>query len=109
MRRREREEMESWYRAPAEERCPLCGRAIPPSQRDEHHLIPKTEGGRVTVPRHRICHRQLHALFSERELATRYASIEQLLANGEVKHFVDWVRGKPDAFYERTRSSRRKR
>jgi hypothetical protein len=102
-------EVESWYRPQQEETCPLCGRAIPPAQRDEHHLVPKTEGGRVTVALHRICHRQLHALFSERELATRYASVERLLENEAVRHFVDWVQTKPDGFYERTRSSRRKR
>lgn len=102
-------EVDTWYRPPQEDVCPLCGRPIPLEQRDEHHLVPKTEGGRVTVALHRICHRQLHALFSERELATRYASVDRLLENEQVRHFVNWVRTKPDGFHERTRSSRRKR
>ncbi|MEW9585375.1 HNH endonuclease [Paraburkholderia sp. DGU8] len=102
-------EVESWYRPPAEEACPFCGRAIPADQRDEHHLVAKAEGGRETVALHRICHRQLHALFSERELATTYASVDRLLENEQVGAFMSWVRTKPDGFYERTRSSRRKR
>ncbi|MEM5369732.1 HNH endonuclease [Paraburkholderia azotifigens] len=102
-------EVQSWYRPPLDEVCPLCGRMIPSGQRDEHHLIPKAEGGRETVALHRICHRQLHALFSERELATAYASVDRLLDNEQVKAFVNWVRTKPVGFHERTRSSRRKR
>ncbi|HWT39615.1 MAG TPA: HNH endonuclease signature motif containing protein [Paraburkholderia sp.] len=102
-------EVESWYRPPPDEVCPLCGRAIPPDQRDEHHLIPKAEGGRETVALHRICHRQLHALFSERELATTYASVDRLLDNEQVRAFVNWIRTKPVGFHERTRSSRRRR
>jgi hypothetical protein len=88
--------------------CPLCGRAVPLSQRDAHHLVPKSKGGRETAWLHRICHRQLHALFSETELAVRYNHVEALLAHPEVKRFVDWVKTKPDDFFERTRKSRDK-
>lgn len=88
--------------------CPLCERAIPPSQRDAHHLVPKSRGGRETAWLHRICHRQLHALFSETELARRYHRVEDLLAHPEVDRFVRWVKTKPDDFFERTRKSRDK-
>ena len=47
--------------------CPLCERKIPPSQRDAHHLVPKSKGGRHTEYLHRICHRQIHALYTETE------------------------------------------
>ena len=33
--------------------CPLCERSIPPSQRDAHHLVPKSHGGKHTVVLHR--------------------------------------------------------
>lgn len=88
--------------------CPLCGRSIPPSQRDAHHLVPKSRGGRETAWLHRICHRQLHALFSESELANRYHQVEALLAHPEVIRFVQWVKTKPDDFFERTRKSHEK-
>jgi len=88
--------------------CPLCARPIPPSQRDAHHLVPKSRGGRETAWLHRICHRQLHALISEGELASRYNHVEALLAHPEVARFVQWVKTKPDDFFEKTRKSREK-
>jgi hypothetical protein len=88
--------------------CPLCGRPIPPSEQDAHHMVPKSQGGRATTVLHRICHRQLHALFSEQELAREYASPETLLAHPQVAKFVAWVRTKPPAFRERTRRSARR-
>ena len=87
--------------------CRLCDRTIPPLQRDEHHLIPKSHGGRQTVVLHRICHRQIHAVFTETELARQYNSIEHLKQQEEMADFIAWVRLKPDDFFERTRKSRR--
>jgi hypothetical protein len=89
--------------------CPLCERAIPEAQKDAHHLIPKSRGGRQTEYLHRICHRQIHALFSETELARQYNNVEALLAHPEMARFVAWVRSKPEDFYERTRKSQRLR
>jgi hypothetical protein len=87
--------------------CPLCDRAIPKSQRDEHHLIPKSHGGRQTAVLHRICHRQIHATLTETELARQYNTIEQLKLQADMAGFIEWVRLKPDDFFERTRKSRR--
>lgn len=107
MRRRDRERIEqSWYRPPTPDICPLCKRLIPKSQRDEHHLIPKLKGGKETVALHRICHKQIHALFSESELAQHYATIDALLAHEAVQRFVSWVSSKPIGFNERTRATR---
>jgi hypothetical protein len=85
--------------------CPLCDRMIPKSQRDAHHLVPKSKGGRQTEFLHRVCHRQIHALLSETELAKQYATVEALLAHAEMKIFVAWVKGKPDDFFVRTHKS----
>jgi hypothetical protein len=92
---------------PEEVICPLCDRAIPKLQRDEHHLIPKSHGGRLTAVLHRICHRQIHAVFTETELARQYNSIDLLKQQEEMAGFIAWVRLKPDDFFERTRKSRR--
>jgi len=89
--------------------CPLCGRAIPGSQRDAHHLVPKSKGGRDTLYLHRICHRQVHALLSETDLARTYNTAEALLAHPEVARFVAWVKTKPDDFMERTRKHHSRR
>lgn len=89
--------------------CPLCERAIPPAQRDAHHLVPKSKGGRHTQYLHRVCHRQIHALLTETELARDYATVEALLAHPQIRVFVDWVKTKPDDFFVATRKSARVR
>lgn len=74
----------------------------------KHHLIPKSQGGKETITMHAICHRKVHALFNEKELARRYFSIEALLANGEIQAFVKWISGKPPEFYRRNRRKSQK-
>lgn len=90
-------------------RCILCGRPVPEAQLDWHHLVPRLKGGRDTAPMHRICHRQIHALFSETQLARHYATAEALLGHPDVRAFVDWVSGKPDDFHEAVRRQRGRR
>ena len=87
--------------------CPLCNRPIPDSEKDAHHLVPKSKGGRQTQYLHRVCHRQIHALLTETELAKTYNHVEALLAHPGIARFVAWVKTKPDNFYERTRKSQR--
>jgi len=89
--------------------CPLCDRAIPPAQRDQHHLVPKSKGGRHTEFLHRVCHRQIHALLTEGELARQYATVEALLQHPELQAFVAWVKTKPENFFVRTHKSARVR
>lgn len=97
---------DAWIPKPAE-LCPLCGREIPADQRDEHHLVPRLKGGKETTALHRICHRQIHALFSEAELARSYATVEALLEHPEVQKFVAWVSTKPPGFADSARRSNR--
>lgn len=94
---------------PSELICPLCERRIPDSQRDAHHLVPKSKGGRRTEYLHRICHRQIHALVTETELARQFNSVAALLTHPEVALFLAWVSTKPEDFVERTRKSQRLR
>ena len=87
--------------------CPICDRPIPDSQKDAHHLIPKSKGGRTTEFLHRICHKQIHALFTETELAQQYHHAQILREHPEMGKFIQWVKNKPNAFYEKTRKSAR--
>ena len=89
--------------------CPLCDRAIPPAQRDLHHLVPKSKGGRQTQFLHRVCHRQVHALLTESELARQYATVEALLQHPALQAFVAWVKSKPENFVVRACKSTRLR
>jgi HNH endonuclease len=87
--------------------CPICEREIPTAQRDAHHLIPKSRGGKDTQFLHRICHRQIHALFTDKELANQYNNVAQLLTHPEMITFVAWVKTKPNYLIERSRKSQR--
>ncbi|MFK7966887.1 MAG: HNH endonuclease [Burkholderiaceae bacterium] len=87
--------------------CPLCDRPIPRAQQDAHHLVPKSRGGRQTHLLHRICHRQIHALLTETELAREYYTPEALRAHPGMQSFIQWVRSKPNDFYQRTSKSAR--
>ena len=92
----------------AEVVCPLCMRPIPKSQRDAHHLVPKSRGGVETVILHRLCHRQIHALLTETQLARHYASIEALKAHPEIAKFIAWISQKPNHIRATIRRSKDK-
>ncbi|WP_114394751.1 HNH endonuclease signature motif containing protein [Oleisolibacter albus] len=89
--------------------CPLCGRPMRagPSVED-HHLVPKSQGGTVTVPLHRVCHRKIHAELNERELRDRYATVEALRAHPAIADFIRWVANKPPEFTTATFRRRRR-
>ena len=87
--------------------CPICDRSIPDSQKDAHHLVPKSKGGRATEYLHRICHKQIHALFTETELANHLNHAAILREHPDMQKFIQWVRTKPNSFYEKTRKSTR--
>jgi len=88
--------------------CELCERPIPPALRDAHHLIPKSRGGVITVFMHRACHKQVHALFTETELARNYPNVQALREHPEMARFINWVQDKPSDFNPPTRRSRNK-
>ena len=87
--------------------CPICEREIPPAQMYAHHLIPRSKGGKETQYLHRICHRQIHALFTETELARRLNSADAIREHPQMQRFIEWVKNKPDGFYERVAKSTR--
>jgi len=90
--------------------CPLCGRPLVPGPAvNEHHLVPRTYGGRETVRMHRICHSKIHSLFSEDELRDRYFTLERLQGHPEIAKFVRWVRKKDPEYVGRNATSARKR
>ncbi|MFM8461365.1 MAG: HNH endonuclease [Polynucleobacter victoriensis] len=87
--------------------CPICDRKIPNSQKDAHHLVPKSKGGKTTQYLHRICHRQIHALYSETKLAKELNTADAIKDQPEMQKFIEWVKSKPDDFYERTSKSKK--
>lgn len=89
--------------------CPLCGRPLGTVNIDRHHLVPRTFKGREQFPVHKICHRKIHSVLSERELLQHYHSWEALRAHPDIATFIAWVARKPPGFYTSTATARSKR
>jgi hypothetical protein len=72
--------------------CWLCGRPT---------------GGRDVVPMHPICQQTLIANFTNSELQRHGMDVEGLLANPNVRKFVDWVANKAPDFTATTAKKQR--
>lgn len=83
--------------APPPVPCWLCGRPTG-STIVWHHPIPKSRGGRDTVPMHGICQQTLTLNFTNSELQRIGMDAERLLDNPAVRKFVDWVANKDPDF-----------
>jgi hypothetical protein len=71
------------------EPCPLCER--PNFHPSDHHLVPKSRGGKLTQTLCRDCHRAIHATFTNKELELRYHTRELLLAHEGFQRMVAFV------------------
>jgi len=71
-----------------------------------HHPVPKAKGGRETVPVHPICHRAIHAHFTNAELSRIGGSRDRLLEKEVVARFVAWVQDKAPDFHAPTKRGR---
>jgi len=82
-------------------RCELCEREVP--RTTVHHLTPKSTARRkgmkiAELPTAELCppcHRQLHVLFPNQELAARLDSISALREEERVASFLHWLRRQP--------------
>jgi len=83
--------------------CSLCGRPAPTTR---HHVVPKCrrrnkmpaeakENIGTTKNFCRDCHRAVHVIFTEKELAAQYFTVDKLMADPRVQKFVAWIRKKP--------------
>ncbi|WEZ84103.1 HNH endonuclease [Rhizobium sp. 32-5/1] len=106
MARKMREEVSSGDTEPEPVICPLCERVIPEDQKDLHHLVPKSKGGKKTVCLHRICHDQIHVTFTNAQLAKTFSTIEAILEDPAMQTFVTWVKGKHPGFADSAKVSR---
>jgi 5-methylcytosine-specific restriction protein A len=91
-------------------RCSLCEREVPRGMITLHHLKPREKGGRAEhrMPLCRPCHKQLHAVFSNKHLAREMDSLERLRGAPQLQPFLQ----KPDRRFRTVMSDahpRRKR
>jgi len=91
--------------------CELCKRMIIPEHESKHHLIPKCRGGLhgSYVYIHEVCHKQIHALFTEKQLELEYNTIEKLKSHKDVQRFIKWISKKPLNFNIKLRVRKRNR
>ncbi len=89
--------------------CALCDRNH--LTLTTHHLIPRQQTKRKkqeTGPTIEICspcHRQIHAQFTNKELAAEFNSIAKLKANKSMQKFLAWIRKQDPARHVRTRKA----
>lgn len=86
--------------------CALCEREV--RQVNKHHIVPKSEGGRVTVELCLACHKTLHSFFTNATLATELNNIPALRENPEIASYLKWVRKQPDSRIKVVKSRNRR-
>ncbi|MEB1806317.1 MAG: HNH endonuclease [Bacillaceae bacterium] len=89
--------------------CELCEREA--LERTVHHLTPREEGG-VNLPTALLClpcHRQIHVMYSNRELAIRLNTIEKLKDDEEIKKYLKYIKKQPASKSVPVRKTRKRR
>ena len=76
-------------------KCQICFRDIPDEYLEKHHLIPKSKKGKDTIDVCNACDDQLHLLFTNKELAKQYNTLDKLLSSEKVLTWVNWIRNRP--------------
>lgn len=75
--------------------CELCDRSD--VETTIHHLIPKEMGGtfgataNLCIP----CHKQIHALYTNDELAARLSTLQDLRKDPQLAKFIKWIQKQP--------------
>ncbi|MCP8968241.1 HNH endonuclease [Ectobacillus ponti] len=85
--------------------CELCGRED--LELTVHHLTPKELGG-TFMPTANLCipcHKQIHALYTNTELAVRLDTVELLKDDPKIAAYIKWVQKQPSSKQVRTRKS----
>ena len=91
-------------------KCPICNRdMIEDCFVDRHHFFPKCRGGKETEYIHKICHRKIHSLFTEKLLEKKYNTAESVREHPEIRKFVEWISNKDPKFYDKNFTAKQKR
>jgi hypothetical protein len=78
--------------------CPICKRDTPEEFREKHHLTPRAKKGKETVLVCCDCGDMLHQLFSVKELAKQYNTVEKILTSEKIQNWIEWISKRPDRF-----------
>jgi hypothetical protein len=88
--------------------CPLCGREV--QRVSDHHLTPRSRGGKETLPICLDCHKSVHAFFTNKELEDTYHTVEALLGDEKFAKHMKWFsKQDPNRRYKTKRVADKKR
>ena len=100
--------------------CELCERIV--GEVTKHHLIPRTrhsnkknkkEFDRTEVRTRlalfcRPCHKQVHAVLTEKQLERDYNTLDFLKEHEEIAKFIAWIKTKPAGTQVTVRTNKKK-
>lgn len=90
--------------------CPICERdMIKGPFIDKHHFIPKCKGGKATQYLHKVCHRKIHSIWTEKELEKEFNDPNKVCAHPEMTKFIAWIKKKEPNFYDKNVKHNRKK
>lgn len=69
--------------------CPICER--PNMHPSDHHMIPRSKGGKTTETICRDCHKAIHSVFSHTELKTTYHTVEALMGHEQFRKMIAFI------------------
>lgn len=86
--------------------CELCNRSV--SILTKHHLIPLEKGGKKldTIHLCPTCHTAIHSLFTNRELASRFNSLERIKNDFKIIKYLKFIENIPGDSYVPIKKSR---
>jgi 5-methylcytosine-specific restriction endonuclease McrA len=85
-------------------KCLLCERDVP--SLTDHHIVPKSRGGKALIAICKDCHRQLHALFDNKTLEEELNTEEAIKLNKQFRNYLKWIRRRPFGVVHKARRSR---
>lgn len=69
--------------------CPICER--PNYHPSDHHMVPRSRGGRVTETICRDCHKAIHATFTNKECEETYHTVDVLMTHEGFAKMVKFI------------------
>jgi hypothetical protein len=71
------------------EKCVFCDREVLTRQ---HHIVPKSKGGKETVSACESCENYIHKTWTHNELRDIYNNVETILSNEGFQKFLKWLK-----------------